>query len=410
MEGLGLAASGVAHDFNNALTTILGTAELLAEHADEAAKQDLACISQATEHAAGLTRQLLMFAKQDFMGAHTVELSDAVQRACELAGRTMPPGVELVKELASDPIVLVADATQLQQVVLNLLLNARDATDKGSIVVVTRREAESAVLSVEDSGNGIVSVGRRWLDPLGSGAAPRWRLFFRRMFIGHFALGFAAKRFAPGVSLAGAFVACQFLDLLWPALVLAKVEDVSVDVNATAFTPLYFYYPWSHSLLMTLIYAACGFALATRAGWGSRAAGVVAFLVTSHWLLDFVSHRPDMPLAPFVPLKVGVGLWNSIPLTIISEGCLFVGSVWLYARSTRPKNKRGVWALWTLVAFLTLMYVGNAFGPKPEPGVPARVIAGPALAMWILVLWAYWVDQHRVSRATEPVAHPLAER
>jgi hypothetical protein len=222
------------------------------------------------------------------------------------------------------------------------------------------------------------------------------------MFIGHLALGFAAKRAAPSVSLAGGFVACQFLDLLWPVLVLAKVEDVSVDVHATAFTPLDFYYPWSHSLLMTLIYSAFGFALARRAGWGRRAAGVVALLVTSHWVLDFISHRPDMPLAPGVGFKVGLGLWNSIPLTVVTEGLLFAASVWLYTRATRPKDKRGVWALWTLVAFLTLAYVANAFGPKPEPGMLASAIAGPALSMWLLVLWAHWVDRHR-----ESVARPI---
>ena len=130
---------------------------------------------------------------------------------------------------------------------------------------------------------------------------------------------------------------------------LAKVEDVSVDVHATAFTPLDFYYPWSHSLLMTLIYSAFGFALARRAGWGRRAAGVVALLVTSHWVLDFISHRPDMPLAPGVGFKVGLGLWNSVPATLVIEGAIWVAGLWLYLAPRRRTSWIGPVALWSLI-------------------------------------------------------------
>jgi hypothetical protein len=219
------------------------------------------------------------------------------------------------------------------------------------------------------------------------------------MFIGHFALGFAATRFAPRLPLAAGFVACQFLDLLWPVLVLTGVESVHVDPRATQFTPLAFYYPWSHSLLLTAVYAAIGFVGARVAGLGSRSAVVASVLVLSHWFLDFASHGPDMPLAPWGSTKLGLGLWNSLTLTLLSELSLFALGVWWYARATSPIDRQGIWALWTLVAFFALMYLASAFGPKPTPGMSAESIAEPALATWLFVVWAYWVDRHRKPRS-----------
>ncbi len=147
------------------------------------------------------------------------------------------------------------------------------------------------------------------------------------MFIGHFAVGFAAKSLAPRTSLGTLFAASQLLDLVWPILVLLGVEKVRVDPGNTAFTPLDFVnYPWSHSLLMALVWAA-GFALVYRARTGfARGAWVVGALVLSHWALDFVSHRPDLPLAPGAS-RVGLGLWNSVPATVIAETALFAVGV-----------------------------------------------------------------------------------
>src|SRR5688572_33466351 len=114
------------------------------------------------------------------------------------------------------------------------------------------------------------------------------------MFIGHFALGFAGPRFAPKLPLTASFIACQFLDLIWPVLVLAGLEQVSVDPDATAFTPLAFEYPWSHSLLFAALYGALGAVVARALGLGGRSAAGVLVLVLSHWLLDLVSHAPDL--------------------------------------------------------------------------------------------------------------------
>lgn len=213
------------------------------------------------------------------------------------------------------------------------------------------------------------------------------------MFIGHFAVGFAAKRVAPEVNLGLLFVACQLLDLIWPVLVLAGVERVAVDHAATAMTPLDFqHYPFSHSLVMSLLYASV-FGLAVGSLLKSRrAAIVVAALTLSHWILDFATHRPDLPLA-FSATRVGLGLWNSVTSTVLVEGAMFlVGFAVYWSRQRGASTGRRGWTI-GLFLFLTLIYAGNVFGPKPPLDTPAAAIAGPALAMWLIVGWAYAIDR-----------------
>ena len=214
------------------------------------------------------------------------------------------------------------------------------------------------------------------------------------MFIGHFAIGFGAKRFAPAVSLGTLFLACQFADLLWPMLVIAGIEQVAVRPGATVVTPLEFIsYPFSHSLIAG---AAWGLLFAWVYTWLRRtrpSVGVVlAFVVVSHWVLDALSHGPDMPILIGGSLRVGLGLWNSYAATILVEGLIFGAGLAMYVRSTRAVDRAGVVALWTLVALLLVVYAANLFGPPPPSGLAA---AGGALAMWLLVAWGYWIDRHR---------------
>jgi len=214
------------------------------------------------------------------------------------------------------------------------------------------------------------------------------------VFIGHYAVAFAAKRAAPAISLGTLFLAVQLADLVWPVLVLAGVERFEIRPGITAFTPLDFvHYPWSHSLAAMLgwgVALGVGYVLVRKARW--RDAMLLAALVVSHWVLDFVTHRPDMPLAPGDSTKVGLGLWNSVPATLVVEGALFAACVWFYARSTRALDRTGKWTLWSLVAFLSVVYVANAMGPPP-PSVAA--VAWSANLLWLVVAWGYWIDRHR---------------
>ncbi|NPC54273.1 hypothetical protein [Caenimonas soli] len=213
------------------------------------------------------------------------------------------------------------------------------------------------------------------------------------MFIGHFGVGFAAKRVSPRVSLGTAFLAAQFLDLLWPTFLLVGLESVRIAPGATAVTPLIFdHYPISHGLAAVMGWAlALGavYALATK---NARGALVVGALVVSHWLLDAIVHVPDLPLMPGAEMMVGLGLWQSKAATMAVEIPIFAAGVWLYATSTRAKDKVGNYGFIGLAAFLALIYVGNLFG-EPPPSVTA--IAWLGQAQWLLVAWAYWVDAHR---------------
>jgi len=216
------------------------------------------------------------------------------------------------------------------------------------------------------------------------------------MFVGHFAVGFGAKALAPKTSLGTLFLAAQFLDLLWPTLLLLGVERVRIQPGATRMTPLSFeHYPVSHSLVAVLAWA-LGFALVYQAlRRHPRGAMVLGLAVFSHWLLDAVVHRPDLPLYPGGSPLVGLGLWSSVPGTLAVELSLFAFGVWLYVRTTRPADATGRWALWALVAFLTVVYLANVFG-EPPPSVAA--IAWVGQAQWLLVAWGYWVDRHRTQR------------
>lgn len=122
-----------------------------------------------------------------------------------------------------------------------------------------------------------------------------------------------------------------------------------------------------------------------------RGALIVGLGVFSHWILDLITHRPDLALG-FGGVYVGFGLWNSLADTLVLELGLFIGGLVMYLRSTRAKDKIGVYSLWALVALLVALYLTNIFGPPP-PDVSAIAIAGNAA--WLFVLWAYWIDRHR---------------
>jgi hypothetical protein len=214
------------------------------------------------------------------------------------------------------------------------------------------------------------------------------------VFLGHFGLALAAKKVDPGVSLPASFAAAQLPDLIWPVLVLAGVEKVTIAPGDTALTPLRFdSYPVSHSLLMVTVWAAAFAGLHFARKRRTTAAFVLAGLVISHWVLDFVSHRADMPIAPGSDVRVGLGLWNSVPGTLAVEGLLFVGGIVLLLSATRARDAVGRWGLASLLGALAAIYAASVLGPPP-PSVPAVAWTGMAGGI-VLVAWAAWADRHR---------------
>jgi hypothetical protein len=115
--------------------------------------------------------------------------------------------------------------------------------------------------------------------------------------------------------------------------------------------------------------------------------------VVSHWVLDWVTHRPDMPLYPG-GARYGLGLWNSIAGTMVVEILMFAAGAWMYVRATRAKDRIGRYASIAYVVLLLVIYIANAFGPAPD-GVAEVAWAAVALPV-IFIPWAWWFDRHRV--------------
>lgn len=216
------------------------------------------------------------------------------------------------------------------------------------------------------------------------------------MFIGHYAIGLSGKQIDKRPSLGTMFMAVQWLDLVWPVLVLAGVEKVSIDPGNTVLTPLNFeYYPWSHSMLMAIAWGALFGLVYYARTKNSRGAWLLLFLVFSHWILDWITHRPDLQWTPFSEARTGLGLWNHKWAEIAIETGLFLIGIFIYIKVTRAKYSSGNWSLWALVIFLLAIHFMNAFG-DPPPNV--EIVAWMGLSQWLLVAWGYWIDSVRRER------------
>ena len=213
------------------------------------------------------------------------------------------------------------------------------------------------------------------------------------MFIGHFGVALAAKKVTPRISLGTLVMAAQFTDLLWPIFLLLGIEKVVIAPGNTVVTPLDFIsYPLSHSLLANLGWASLFAGIYKLVKHNSRGALCLWFVLMSHWILDALTHRADLPLYPGSSTYVGLGLWNSRLGTILVEGAIFMLGVMLYSNATRPRDRIGIYAFRTFVALLVLFYVANLFGPPPPS---SKAVALGSLSLWLLVMWAYWFDRHR---------------
>lgn len=214
------------------------------------------------------------------------------------------------------------------------------------------------------------------------------------MFIGHYGLGLASRKIKESPSLALLFIAAQLLDLLWPVFVLLGIETLQIETGNTKLTPLNFIsYPYSHSLLMSIFW---GFLLGLIYFFitKNRKGSILLFgLVFSHWILDFITHRPDLQLSPFSDIKVGLGLWNYPVAESIIEFGLFIAGAYLYFKYAKPRRKI---AFWTLIVVFLAIQTANIFGPPPPT---ESAVAWSANLMWLFVIWAWWIERKQLTES-----------
>ncbi len=217
------------------------------------------------------------------------------------------------------------------------------------------------------------------------------------MFVGHEAVGLAGRTVTPRISLGIWFLSVQFLDLLWPIFLLLGWEEVRIAPGITKLTPLDFVnYPITHSLVGALgwsVLFGIGYLALGKAEPAARRRGAMLLGagVFSHWILDLLTHRPDLPILPDGPY-VGLGLWNVPAVAVTLESALYALGVVVYLRATRARDAIGRWGLWSLLAFLPAAWLSALFGPPPPS---ERAIAWMGLFGWIVVAWAWWADRHR---------------
>ena len=212
------------------------------------------------------------------------------------------------------------------------------------------------------------------------------------MFVGHLAAGLAAKRIEPKISLGTWMLAVMLADLIAFPFVISGVERFHIEPGVTT-NRMIGDIPYSHSLLMDAVwgglFAACYF-LRRRY---RRGAWLLFAAVLSHWVLDVISHRPDMLLAPGMQRALGLGLWNSIPAALAVEGGFWLIAIIFYVRATRAKSRAGIYAFWIGVVFLKLEFYGNLInGMDPNP---VRAGVSGVIFFSLMAAWAYWIDRSR---------------
>lgn len=217
------------------------------------------------------------------------------------------------------------------------------------------------------------------------------------MFVGHYGAAFAAKRLAPKTSLGTMVLATLFADLLGWTLVVTGFEHFAIRPGITATNPLDLYdYPISHSLATDALWGVllAGAYYLVRKYW--RGSVVIFVLVLSHWFLDFIAHRADLPLAPGIHKYYGLGLYNSRPGMIAVEGLIWFGGIAIYLLATRSRKRVGTYVFWVGAAVVTWVWFVSLKG-APPPGTIIQAGISSLLFMIVTVVWAYWVDHLRVS-------------
>ncbi len=219
------------------------------------------------------------------------------------------------------------------------------------------------------------------------------------MFVGHYAVGLAAKALDDRIPLWTLFIAAQLPDILWAGFVLLGVEQIQILPGPTVGSPLDLrYVPFSHSLVATAIWgvvAVMGYNSFVQYRRVEGAALLVGATVLAHWFLDVLVHRPDLPLYDNAA-KMGLGLWNyPVPAFLIEAG-LFLGALGLYLRATRPLSRRGRYGMVVLGLLLLGAHASGSFGPSPPS--PAAV-AATGLSLYVVIAGlVWWLERGRTGQ------------
>lgn len=220
------------------------------------------------------------------------------------------------------------------------------------------------------------------------------------MFIGHYAPAAALKPLTPAVPLWHYFVAVQFLDYLWSIFILAGVEKARVVPGLLEASSLDLYFmPYTHSLAAASAWSIVGavvYRMLVNPRAGAAGAGLIGVAIASHWLADLVVHASDLALYPGSEIKLGFGLWSSLPLSKGIELGFFLAGLALYLGGTVAKGTVGRISPFIVIAALIGVDLYAAIGEPPED---IRVFAALALASYTAIAaLAFWLDATRTHR------------
>lgn len=235
------------------------------------------------------------------------------------------------------------------------------------------------------------------------------------MFLGHYGVAFALKRTEPRLSLGTLFLAVGLVDLAWGVFLLTGWEQARIVPGLTPVNPIEFLsYPITHSLLGGFVWAALAGAITYT--WPTRdtsrhhwiKAAVVAGAVLSHWFLDLIVHLPDLPLTNDASPKYGLGLWKSLPLTLLVESVVFLGGLAIYIQWRSQGNTGRLWRVWLLAGILIALYAASLLGPPPSSMKVIGVM--DIIGTILLVTMARWADRREKPVEVESRGHGLPKR
>ncbi len=196
------------------------------------------------------------------------------------------------------------------------------------------------------------------------------------------AIGRAERGVNVGVFIAAAFL----LDIVLWIFVLLGLESVTIPANFARTHQAQFVFPYSHGLLASVAWSALagvvGLVVYSRLQTSRRAAVLIAAAVLSHWILDALVHRPELPLAGSTSRSVGLGLWNTMPLALTLEAVILAGGLCLFISGAKPIRGKSIALAVLCLVVMTFTALGMTMAPAPPS---AKAMAASSLGTLILV-------------------------